>query len=356
MTVRVALVAPVRPRCGIADYTRALLPWLRGHTRVELIPSDDGTGRVDYRALGERVNAADVGHVQYEHGFFLQDDDPAGNFDAFMQAVRVPVLITLHCLPLDDPRWVRHLHAPQVGCLVHSRHHEAAVRAHEVAGALVAVPHPLPPRVPSTLTAEEFRRIHDLLGTRVLSIFGFIKAHKGYDLAVDAIGALPDDVVLLLAGGPQDARDELTLATLRARAARLGIAERIRVTGYLAEGDVGAAMRATDLVLAPFTTTTASGSLATALAWERPVLASALPQHREIQDAYGCVTLFDQTCPGSLAPAVRALLDEASRHETLRTAARAMRERCTFEALGRTCVDLYARLADGGHGTADRDA
>ena len=130
--MRVALVAPVRPRCGIADYTRALLPWLRGHTRVELIPSDDGTGRVDYRALGERVNAADVGHVQYEHGFFLQDDDPAGNFDVFMQAVRVPVLITLHCLPLDDPRWVRHLHAPQVGCLVHSRHHEAAVRAHEV--------------------------------------------------------------------------------------------------------------------------------------------------------------------------------------------------------------------------------
>ena len=91
--MRVALVAPVRPRCGIADYTRALLPWLRGHTRVELIPSDDGTGRVDYRALGERVNAADVGHVQYEHGFFLQDDDPAGNFDAFHPGVAVLVTV-----------------------------------------------------------------------------------------------------------------------------------------------------------------------------------------------------------------------------------------------------------------------
>ncbi len=356
LTVNVALVAPTRQQCGIADYTRALRPWLGTPGTVEVIPFDADTGRVDYRALGHRVNAADVAHVQYEHGFFLQDDDPAGNFDTFMQAVRVPTLITLHCLPLDDPRWVEHLRSSQVGCLVHSRHFETAMQTHRMVGPLVSELLPLPTRIAPTLPDAAFRAAHRLDGRRVLSIFGFIKAHKGYDLALHALGNLPDDVVLLLAGGGQDTRDAETLASLHDHATRLGIADRVRVTGYLTEGEVGAAMQVSDLVLAPFLTTTASASLATALAWERPVLASALPQHLEIFERYGSLALFDHTAPATLAPAIRALLTDMSHRERLGDATRVMRTRCTFEALGHTCRELYATLAGQRRHAAHRDA
>jgi glycosyltransferase involved in cell wall biosynthesis len=347
--MKVAMYAPTGPRCGIADYTRRLIDALPADIEIDVVPADGATSAEHYRAQARRLNDADVAHLQYEHGFFLGDDAPARNVAAFLRELRVPRLVTLHSLPLDDPLWHESLAAAGTLFLVHSGHQVSLLPVHAARGRVEVCPLPAPRRSGGTRSAHAFRAAHGLGGRVVLSIFGFTKPHKGYETALSALRRLPDEVVLVVAGGPQDEMDRRHLERVRLMAEALGVAARLRVTGYLDGPEVGAAMQASDLVLAPFASMTASASIATALAWERPLLASDLPQTRELAARFGCPLLCARGDAAALAGAVeRVLADGALRH-ALQRAARAYRGACTYSHLAATTVALYGRLRRPGH-------
>jgi len=299
--VKVVMIAPERRECGIGDFTRELVTELPGHVEVQWIPVER-IGEYDLHTL-----EADVVHLQYEHGFFLAADDPAGNVDRLLARIEQPTLITLHCLPLDDPRWGRWLTAP--GFVFHAQSHAHVVALRQFAPA-VRVLETLPAiagRVAPAETPAEFRSRFGIPAGPLLAVFGFIKPHKGHDVALAALERLPDDVSLLFAGGAQDADDEAFVRELRAAAVDRGLGERLHITGYLEAGSVGPALLTADVVLSPFHSVTASASLGMALAWGRPVVASALPQFRELETRFGtprCVPVGDAA---QLASAVSSL-------------------------------------------------
>jgi len=123
------------------------------------------------------------------------------------------------------------------------------------------LPMPVPAALPTPPRAEAKAAL-GLGGQRVLTIFGFLARRKGYDVALDALARLPEDVVLLAAGGVHGADQTAPDAELRARAERLGVGHRFQITGYLSEADVPMVMGATDLFLAPFREMSGSASLA----------------------------------------------------------------------------------------------
>lgn len=332
------MVAPVRPDCGIGDYSRDLVAELRARTTVE-------TCAIEHLDPAAAALDADVVHLQYEHGFFLDNDDPAGNVDLLFSALRPPVLVTLHCLPLEDPRWRRWLEAPGFAYHVHSREHRLQLLRLAPRAVVYETPLPIGARTPAGISAAEFRQQFGVGERRLLAMFGFIKAHKGYDVAVAALARLPEDIVLVLAGGPQDAADAATLESVHDAARHQGVADRLRVTGYLPASTVGAALTAADVVLAPFHSVTASASLAAALTWERPIVASALPQIEELLARFGCVQCFPVGDADALAAAVRALLaDEAARQRLVAGAQRA-RAACSIDRVAARIEQAYRELA-----------
>lgn len=348
--MKVAMFAPTAARCGIADYARGLTRGLSGlGVEPEVVAAEGPLSRRSLAERARRLNDADVAHVQYEHGFFLADDAPAENFSALLEQIRVPLAVTVHSMPLDDPRWFRALGGARA--FVHSGDHARALRSGSKALPIERAFLPAPEPGPAS-DVEVFRRAHGLGGRRVCTMFGFTKPHKGTATAVRALASLADDSVLLLAGGPQDNLDRRHLEDVRGLARAEGVQDRVFVTGYLEAADVGAAMQASDIVLAPFESMTASASIAMALAWERPVVASDLPQTAELAEDFGCLQLFPTGDAMALAREIESVRRDRGLARRLSLGARAYRAACSYETLAAQTVALYRRL----HGVRARGA
>lgn len=95
--------------------------------------------------------------------------------------------------------------------------------------------------------------------TFLLGHFGFVKAFKGINYLIDALANLcrnGHDLRLVFIGGRSNTvdggKDEPYLRHLDARIRRLGLEKFVHWTGFLAEDEVAAWLRAVDLVTLPF--------------------------------------------------------------------------------------------------------
>lgn len=345
--MKVAFFTPTIERCGIADYSRFLLAHLRELVQVEEVPTELAQSNTSYPELGRRLNGADVAHLHYEHGFFRANDAPAENFDALIREVRIPKVVTLHSMPLEDPRWERHLRDEAITFLLHSRQHVDALHARGGRNCVHVAPHPATPRMTPRVSAAAYRTALGLDGRIVMAIFGFTKLHKGYHLVLEALPRLPEATTLLIAGGPQDEWDGHVIWDVERRARELGLASRICVTGYVPPSEVGVAMQISDVVLAPFSAMTSSGSLATALAWSRPIVAADLDPNIELADTFHCVHLFKTGDAGDLACQMMRVLSDVDVRATLVSGAEAFRRQCSYARLARTTYTLYRHVLQG---------
>jgi glycosyltransferase involved in cell wall biosynthesis len=189
------------------------------------------------------------------------------------------------------------------------------------------------------IRAEAAKAALGLEGRRVLTIFGFLARRKGYDLALQALARLPEDVTLLAAGGVHGADRTAPDQELKALAERLGVGERFRITGYLAEEQVPVVFGATDLLLAPFHEVSGSASLALGQAYACPILAADLPSLRESGAA-----LFPAGDAPALAAAVRQLLAHSEERERLAAVSRAHAARHSYHALAERTAAIYREV------------
>jgi glycosyltransferase involved in cell wall biosynthesis len=343
-------------QCGIAHYTADLAAAMPQEVEVQLFRgSFDPQMHRDHAALGRRLNDADVVHIQHEYAYWGGMDPGTGYF-AFMGAIRRPVVMTVHELdmravgtrglpaPLERAykRWLnrRMFAQPQIRrWLTHSADLSAALATLGVPKSRIeTLPMPVPAAAPAP-PAEAARAALGLEGRRVLTIFGFLARRKGYDLALQALSRLPDDIVLQAAGGVHGADRTAPDKELRELAERLGVGERFRITGYLAAEQVPAVFAATDLLLAPFHEVSGSASLALGQAYGCPILASDLPALR----ASGAA-LFPAGDPAALAVAVTRLLAHPEERDQLAAAARAVAERHSYRALAQRIAAIYQEM------------
>ncbi|TWG99822.1 Glycosyltransferase [Nocardioides sp. J9] len=138
-------------------------------------------------------------------------------------------------------------------------------------------------------------------GTRLLCV-GPVTPAKGYDVLLAALADLVD-----LAHLPWRCRwvgaldlDPGFVADLRAEAARLGIADRVELTGPVAATGLDTLRADTDLVVAPSRRESWGMALAEGLARGLPAVATDVGGHPE---ALGSVGSVDDEPPGALVPA-----------------------------------------------------
>lgn len=183
-------------------------------------------------------------------------------------------------------------------------------------------------------------------GRTRLVVLGWIHPRKGQRSAVEALPLLPDCELLL--AGAASAENGQYLAQVHGRAAALGVADRLDVTGYLPDEELDAALAGCRAAVAPYSSIAASASITTLLASGTPVVALENAYTSSLRSQCPLsVHVYDQDDPEQLALAVRrctAVPLEAQRAEMA-----AWAQRFTPSAVARTLVDLYG--APGGAAT-----
>lgn len=382
--MKVAWITPWDRICGIADYSKSLWPEVQKELRARgsdglLFSLDESSVETEgWRALVRELSGAgpDLIHFQHEYGVFGGKNPPGYWFPALVRALaqQLPearLLATAHTVLAPDYRFsvrgrgveapiravanaallpiLRRTWGPKTwggldGVIVHSRLQTDIVAQAGVKSVRV-IPHFVPVAAP--IAGSSWAKATSA-STRTVVVFGFFTPEKGQDVAIEALPHLPQSVRLVLAGGVRRKQDESYRDSCLALAERLGVRNRVEVTGFVPAGEVGQLYARADLVLAPFRETSGSGSLAQALARGAAILASDLLLNRElIERQPGCLDFFRSGDGRDCAIRIQALLDDPARIENLRLAARAYAEENRPERVATRHVDHYSDLTHG---------
>ena len=379
--MRIKMFAPLRIRCGISDYSRLLMAALSNVPDVivdgTVAPPDvavTGRGAVDlpryavdehrFRSLGQQLNVGvndspiDIAHIQHQYFFFGGVAPHKSHIRALLNAIRVPLVMTVHevvapvsplsilsaaAIRLANRRNYVH---PAIGAIfVHTSQDLRSLLAVGVPKSkLHVVTHgvPQPDALPN---ANAARRDLGLEGRRVVTLFGFLSTKKGHHVALDAIRRLPSDVLLLFAGDQHPDDHTEYVSSLRAEIEGSDLSNRVRITGYLAADQIPVIMAATDIAIAPFIQSSGSGSLANLIAYERPIVASDIPPHREIAaEEPACLALFEAGSGDALAGQILRLLGDSDARIAFQSAARTYAARHSYAQMARETVEIYAAV------------
>jgi glycosyltransferase involved in cell wall biosynthesis len=180
----------------------------------------------------------------------------------------------------------------------------------------------------------------------VVGYSGHLYPWKGVDLLLDALAELPGVEGIIVGGHP----GESDLARLRGRADELGLTPRVTFTGMVRPREVAARLDAADVLVLPNPATAASErytsplKLFEYLAMGRPIVASDLPAFREIVRHGDNAVLFEAGNASALAAAVRAVVGDPARAESM--------ARRAFETARDYSWDARAERLDGLFGEA----
>src|SRR5581483_6466750 len=235
--MKVAMLTTVGERCGIAAYTRALIEGLKTLPDLEVVVVPITEGRqptAHYREQAARLNAPDVDvvHIQHEHSFWGGILPKASAFWEMRYLIQKPVVLTAHTtytlaemLRLKTERRPHKWLAKQM--LVRNKGyresveiapfmtaltivHTTAARKELIArgakpGFVYVVPTGIPAPLPAPTGGQAFREKFGLAGRRLITLFGYVSFNKGYELTLDILPSLPEDVAFVIAGGPRNA-------------------------------------------------------------------------------------------------------------------------------------------------------
>jgi glycosyltransferase involved in cell wall biosynthesis len=283
------------------------------------------------------ASGADVVSIQHEFGIW-------GGFDGqfllpFLDALRVPVHLTLHVVPIGETgfnrvnrlRLLREIlpRVDRVATFIPAARDYLVEACGAEAARVEAIWHgaPLPPTVDRAAAKAEL----GLSDRTVVSTFGLLSRFKGLADAIDAFAAAaaehPEAVYLVL-GQPHPYEPADLLPNLRARAERLGVADQVRFESrFLAEDEVGRYLAATDVYLTPYVEPTqiSSGTLSRAMAAGCAVLSTPyLYAEAALADDRGVVSPFGDTA--ALGRNLAKLLESPAQRETYGARARAFAE------------------------------
>lgn len=344
----VAFVSTAIPRqCGIATFTADLVAAVRAadpSTRTSIVAIDepDSTRQYgpevrlrirqgdpdSYRAAALALNHThiDVVHIQHEFGLYGRwiDGEFEDHLVPFLEAIRKPVVTTLHTVPVECHSSVKE------AIRAIARHSRALIVMASLAAWLLKheygvgdtpieiVPHGVP-----SINGRGSRRLKERLGLKgkkVISTFGLLDPRKGLEYMIRAMPTIlsryPDTVYLIVGRThPELVRreGEKYRAELVQLQQSLGLEKNvIFINEYLTQRQIVDYLLATDIYVTPYLDPNqiTSGTLAYALGAGKAIISTpylhaveALGEQRGI--------LVDFRDSWALARSVLAILDDA---------------------------------------------
>lgn len=179
--------------------------------------------------------------------------------------------------------------------------------------------------IPNGIDWDKFRALPDrdqaksdlgLAGKLVLGFTGFVRDWHGLDRVVELLTDASDRHLLIVGDGP-------ACAELRRQAERLGVSDRLTITGVVGRDQVAGYLAAFDVALQPDVVAYASPlKLFEYLAMGCAIVAPDRPNIREVMTHNLNGWLFDADAPTGLPDAIRALCGDAELRARLGRGAR----------------------------------
>lgn len=360
--VHVALVAPKDKQGGIASYSERFTAVLedQGATVTPIVIENTETTNplafVDL--LNDMPDDADVIHVQFEAGLFgklgVSGIGAPAFFLALTRADR-PVVVTLHEVHAE------HVHRGAVGDRL-LRARDALIERLAIQAADATIVHTAEARRVLSQRHGDNHRIERMLhpvdtdanpipaevakselgveGPMALT-FGFVEEKKRYEDMIRALPAFPD-LTYLIAGGFREGEGEKVWRRCESLAGDLGVSDRVRYVGYVADDELPIVFSAADVVVLPYERVSQSGVVNDALAYRCPSVASSLPAFEELRTEYDCLLTYEDQ--SGLQDTIAAVLQEESMRERLRKCADEYLAAMSWEGFGEWTVQLYRDL------------
>ncbi|MCX7967563.1 MAG: glycosyltransferase [Armatimonadetes bacterium] len=363
--MKIAMVTSWGVQCGIARYAEELVESLKQfpNCQVDILPAGVQVWKEQKRTLGwfqerlywleiaAKTKDTDLVHIQFAPHFFGGLKPFRNLLPFFLNSLTKPTVVTVHEIDLTGSPlmkfvkvWVqrRLFRAEKVSRLI-ALTNFAADQLKRLGYENVKVIPMWVPSLKSAIPAEEAKQRLGLIDRFVVTVFGFIVARRGYETLLDALQLLPDDTLLVFAGGPHPLDRTGYYAKLIARIAEHPNRSRIHVTGYLPDEKVDLWLAASDVVVAPFRHLSGSASLMRVLAHGKPVVASDLPPLRELAEQSGALILVPPDDFEAIAEAVKGLknLVERVRYEL---SARNFASQQTAHKIAETHLELYKAI------------
>lgn len=309
-----------RPESGVRRYGQLIADGARSMSDLRIIEAE--AGRVDQSSEQlARVTAelaeSDVVIMQWNRRGWGKHGRSLPRLMRFRRGWKGALVVTLHDVFareglrqrfLQPDVWsLRWLGRTADRIIVHSQIEVERLRGIIDIERIRVVPHFVEKRT-LPLTPDQARAKLGLSDRRVVTLLGFVYGRKGHRYAVEAVPFMPDDAIMVYAGGPVEGRTYVYDLAL-AKAQELGLGDRFRITGYLSDEDLETWIAATHLAILPFTDLSASGSLSSWISAGKPMLASDLPGFREYaRRVPGALSFFKPAEPWPLGAAISELL------------------------------------------------
>jgi glycosyltransferase involved in cell wall biosynthesis len=281
-----------RPESGVRRYGQLIADEIRSRGSVSLTEVE--AGRVDQSSeqlaeVAAGLARCDVVIMQWNKRGWGKHGRSLPRLVRFRRAYPGVLVVTLHDVfdrvglrqrYLQPDAWsLRRLGRTADRIVVHSQIEVERLRGIVPMDKLRVIPHFVESRE-LPMTPEQARQKLGLGQRKLVTLLGFVYGRKGHRYAVEAVPYMPDDAIMVYAGGPIEGRTFVYDLALQ-KAQELGLGDRFRITGYLSEEELSTWMAATHLAILPFTDLSASGSMSSWISAGKPMLVSDLPGTRE---------------------------------------------------------------------------
>lgn len=176
----------------------------------------------------------------------------------------------------------------------------------------------------------------------VLLFFGLLRPYKGIDVLLEAFRSV-QGAELWVVG-----RAMMPLEPLRELAAQAPGRVRL-LPRFITDPEIPALFRRADIVVLPYREIEQSGVLYTALAFGKPIVASAVGGFTEVAERHGAARLVRSGDAVALADTLNALLSDPAERERLAAEAKAAAEGpYSWNSIAERTLSLYRQLLEPG--------
>jgi len=289
-----------------------------------------------YRAAAEAINRSSVNIVNVQHEFGLYGTWTDGVYEdhlhPFLEALRKPVVTTLHTVPPEPTPSMRgavRAAAELSDAIVVMADVAVGLLAdrYGIAEVPVVIPHGMPAIQPHG--RGRMKKKLGVPGRTIISTFGLVDPRKGIEYMIEAMPAIVAShpaTLYVIAGQthPELRRNdgEKYRNQLVETVKRLGVRDHVSfIDEYMAQRDIIELLLASDVYVTPYLDPQqiTSGTLAYALGAGKAIVSTAYLHAKEaLADGRGILVPFRD--PAALAEAVTSLLDHPDRRQAFERA------------------------------------
>jgi glycosyltransferase involved in cell wall biosynthesis len=182
---------------------------------------------------------------------------------------------------------------------------------------------------------------------KILLILGYIRGSKNYNVVLEALKNLKQNVILLIVGKVQLEKDKIVYENILKKIKELGLEKRVYLLGFVEEEKMPALLSAADVGIdlrsqggGDFL----SSTMAMQLSYNTPVVSTNIPSFEILKKEEKCIETFEENDSSDLTEKLKSLLYNQTKIRSLKASAKDYWKRNNWNEVGKIAKNSYLSL------------